>query len=86
MTALAQFDKALESLLGTKAPGVSGSKVQELTKLAVQNVKVRSPLPPLPPFRQEKAYDVRIMLNLLRIYINISDCLQGHINLAFYTS
>lgn len=40
MTALAQFDKALESLLGTKAPGVSGSKVQELTKLAVQNVKV----------------------------------------------
>jgi len=42
MTALAQFDKALESLLGIKAPGVSGSKVQELTKLAVQNVKVRS--------------------------------------------
>ena len=41
MTALEQFDKALESLLGTKAPGVSGSKVQELTKLAVQNVKVR---------------------------------------------
>ena len=40
MTALAQFDKTLESLLGTKAPGVSGSKVQELTKLAVQNVKV----------------------------------------------
>lgn len=40
MTALDQFDKALESLLGTKAPGVSGSKVQELTKLAVQNVKV----------------------------------------------
>lgn len=40
MDALAQFDKALESLLGTKAPGVSGSKVQELTKLAVQNVKV----------------------------------------------
>ena len=40
MTALAQFDNALESLLGTKAPGVSGSKVQELTKLAVQNVKV----------------------------------------------
>ena len=44
MTALEQFDKALESLLGTKAPGVSGSKVQELTKLAVQNVKVRQTL------------------------------------------
>ena len=44
MTALAQFDKALESLLGTKAPGVSGSKVQELTKLAVQNVKVLYPM------------------------------------------
>lgn len=49
MTALEQFDKALESLLGTKAPGVSGSKVQELTKLAVQNVKVRAP--PLTPER-----------------------------------
>jgi hypothetical protein len=43
MTALSQFDKALESLLSTKPPGVSGSKVQELTKLAVQNVKVSQP-------------------------------------------
>ena len=44
MTALEEFDKALESLLAIKAPGVSGSKVQELTKMAVQNVKVFSPL------------------------------------------
>ena len=56
MTALAQFDKALESLLGTKAPGVSGSKVQELTKLAVQNVKV--------PSYHGVTANSRIMLNL----------------------
>jgi protein NRD1 len=42
MTALGEFDKALEGLLAIKAPGVSSSKVQELTKMAVQNVKVFS--------------------------------------------
>lgn len=47
MTALAQFEKTLESLLGTKPPGVSGSKVQELTKLAVQNIKVHLPATPV---------------------------------------
>lgn len=57
MTALAQFDKTLESLLGTKAPGVSGSKVQELTKLAVQNVKVVQSTHPALTF-------CRIMLSL----------------------
>jgi len=58
MDALAQFDKALESLLGTKAPGVSGSKVQELTKLAVQNVKVILSL-----CEMFKLNDPRIMVN-----------------------
>jgi len=41
MSALDQFDRALESLLTIKPPGVSGSKVKELTELAGQNVKVR---------------------------------------------
>ena len=42
MSALQELDAALQPMLLLKPPGVSGSKVKEITALCIANIKVRS--------------------------------------------
>ena len=45
MSALQELDAALQPMLLLKPPGVSGSKIKEITALCVANVKVALTVP-----------------------------------------
>lgn len=48
MSAVTEVDNILQSMLALKPPGVSGSKINSITSLCVNNVQVRSPQGPGP--------------------------------------